>query len=324
MNHEQIKNYYVLEGEFDKFTQTTSYEMSNPGIVLDVSNLDSKCDFLYSSPWNLSFKINYRHSNESDILIIKIHLDFKCYWGNEGMLKNCSISFLLDGKEVSEIGEVIKFMKHDDEQWETTYLKADFALLSKLAFANKIEYRLTGKKGNISEGEFSRSDLFKLKGFYNGLFDSEFMTDELLKQIDYEKNILQEKIKMEKENERTEKENEKRQKLDEAWQSLRFLGKNELLELKQVAQGLTDQEIIDFFKIYKLKRKDPDNGFGLCFFTLLGIGGLNRFYYDNIVLGFLYLFTGGLCGVGTIIDLINNKNIALKANKKIMIQYSQK
>jgi TM2 domain-containing membrane protein YozV len=311
MYHEQIKNYYVLEGEFDKFTQTTSYEMSNPGIVLDVSNFD-----LISS---VILKINYQHSNESDILIIKIHLNFANWHDKNDGLKNCTISFLLDGKEVIEIGEIIKFLNDDDKWWEETYLKADFALLSKLAFANKIEYRITNKKGNISEGEFSRSDLFKLKGFYNGLFDSEFMKDELLKQMDYENNLLQEKIKMQLDNERTYQEREKIQKLDEAWQSLRFLDKNELLELEQVAQILTDQEKIDFFKVYKLKRKDPQTGFFYCLIgALFGISGLNRFYYNNNGLGILYLLTWGFCGVGSIIDLFNNKKIALKANKIIM------
>lgn len=37
---------------------------------------------------------------------------------------------------------------------------------------------------------------------------------------------------------------------------------------------------------------------------LLGINGLHRFYSGRWVSGLIWLFTGGLCGVGQIIDLI--------------------
>ncbi|MCI9449806.1 MAG: TM2 domain-containing protein [Clostridiales bacterium] len=40
----------------------------------------------------------------------------------------------------------------------------------------------------------------------------------------------------------------------------------------------------------------------LCFF--LGILGAHKFYEGKILLGVLYFFTGGLCGIGVIIDFI--------------------
>jgi hypothetical protein len=33
-------------------------------------------------------------------------------------------------------------------------------------------------------------------------------------------------------------------------------------------------------------------------------------------MGILYLFTGGLCAIGTIVDLINNRSLALDYNKQ--------
>ncbi|KAL9652349.1 hypothetical protein ABK040_012005 [Willaertia magna] len=36
----------------------------------------------------------------------------------------------------------------------------------------------------------------------------------------------------------------------------------------------------------------------------LGLCGLHRFYLDSPVLGIIYLFTGGLCGIGQLLDLI--------------------
>jgi hypothetical protein len=35
-------------------------------------------------------------------------------------------------------------------------------------------------------------------------------------------------------------------------------------------------------------------------------------------MGILYVFTFGLCYIGTIIDLINNKKMALEANREVI------
>ena len=112
---------------------------------------------------------------------------------------------LIDDNETIKTGEVIDYKGKQGPLGmvieESTYLASDFAFLSKLAFANKIEYRVNGKRGNVSEGELSKTDLFKLKGFYNGLFDPEFMKDELLAQI--EEDLAAER---KKEEERKQKE----------------------------------------------------------------------------------------------------------------------
>jgi len=42
--------------------------------------------------------------------------------------------------------------------------------------------------------------------------------------------------------------------------------------------------------------------FWLCFF--FGILGIHKFYEGRVLLGILYIFTGGLFGIGVIIDLI--------------------
>lgn len=39
-----------------------------------------------------------------------------------------------------------------------------------------------------------------------------------------------------------------------------------------------------------------------CFF--LGALGIHRFYVGKIGTGILYLFTGGLCGIGALVDFI--------------------
>lgn len=42
--------------------------------------------------------------------------------------------------------------------------------------------------------------------------------------------------------------------------------------------------------------------FFLCLF--LGVFGAHKFYEGKILLGILYIFTGGLCGIGIIVDLV--------------------
>lgn len=42
--------------------------------------------------------------------------------------------------------------------------------------------------------------------------------------------------------------------------------------------------------------------FFLCLF--LGVFGAHKFYEGRILLGILYIFTGGLFGIGVIVDLV--------------------
>ncbi len=42
--------------------------------------------------------------------------------------------------------------------------------------------------------------------------------------------------------------------------------------------------------------------FFLCLF--LGFFGAHKFYEDRVLLGVLYIFTGGLFGIGVIVDLV--------------------
>lgn len=43
----------------------------------------------------------------------------------------------------------------------------------------------------------------------------------------------------------------------------------------------------------------------LCCIGFIGLGGLHKFYEGKIGMGILYILTGGLFLIGTIVDLIN-------------------
>lgn len=108
---------------------------------------------------------------------------------------------------------------------------------------------------------------------------------------------------------------------DQLFYSISNLDGDELLELKQQTQGFSEERLQTFIQLYKSRRKDPQTGMilGIVPFVI-GIHGINRFYYGNIGMGILYLLTFGLCSIGTIIDLINNKKMAWEANREILTE----
>jgi len=92
---------------------------------------------------------------------------------------------------------------------------------------------------------------------------------------------------------------------------------DELAYLQQITSTLSDDKMKLFISVYNGKRKKADIIL-LC--TLLGFvccAGIQRFLLGQIGMGILYLFTGGLCLIGTIVDVINHKQLAFEFNQKM-------
>jgi TM2 domain-containing membrane protein YozV len=88
----------------------------------------------------------------------------------------------------------------------------------------------------------------------------------------------------------------------------------EFAYVSMLINPLTDEQAQQFAVMYRARRKDPQM---ILILTLLGffwIAGIQRFVTGQIGFGLLYLFTGGLCFVGTIIDLVNYRKIAADHN----------
>ena len=88
----------------------------------------------------------------------------------------------------------------------------------------------------------------------------------------------------------------------------------ELIFLNNLTRDLSDEELRQFASIYATRRKPADT---ILICTILGfvvIAGVQRFVMGQIGMGLLYLFTGGLCLVGTIVDLVNYKRLTLEYN----------
>ena len=105
--------------------------------------------------------------------------------------------------------------------------------------------------------------------------------------------------------------------------NLRGVTPEEYHYLEQIMKGMDDQQARTFIMYYGGKRKNPQD---MLLFTLLGfvgIAGVQRFVTEQIGMGLLYFFTAGLCFIGTIVDLINHKNLAEEYNQKVAREWSQ-
>lgn len=92
----------------------------------------------------------------------------------------------------------------------------------------------------------------------------------------------------------------------------------EMASIQQVMKDMSDEDAESFAHIYRARRKDPQTVLILCLAGLFVIPGIQRFYVDQIGMGILYLFTIGLCFIGSIIDLVNYQNLAHEYNSKIV------
>jgi len=94
------------------------------------------------------------------------------------------------------------------------------------------------------------------------------------------------------------------------------LDTSELMYLQSLTQGMEEDQIKQFIVLYQGKRKDPQTLLLLTLVGFLGIAGIQRFVTDQLGMGILYLLTAGFCWIGTIIDVINNKKLALEYNQR--------
>jgi TM2 domain-containing membrane protein YozV len=99
---------------------------------------------------------------------------------------------------------------------------------------------------------------------------------------------------------------------------------DEMYFLKQAVTGLSESQTRNFNMVYAGKRKKEQD---IQLYAILGafliVPGLQRFMLGQVGMGLLYLFTGGLCFIGSIIDLINYKKLTLEYNKKVAFESYQ-
>lgn len=94
----------------------------------------------------------------------------------------------------------------------------------------------------------------------------------------------------------------------------------EMVYIQGVIKDMTDNQAQQFANIYNVRRKDPQTILLVTLLGFLGVAGVQRFLTNHIGMGLLYLFTAGLCWIGTIVDLVNYRRIAYEYNYEVAQQ----
>jgi TM2 domain-containing membrane protein YozV len=98
---------------------------------------------------------------------------------------------------------------------------------------------------------------------------------------------------------------------------LKSITPTEMIQLKNLTANLPEDKLRNFVTVYSSKRREAEL---LLILTCIGfffVAGIQRFLTGHIGMGILYFFTGGLCGIGTIVDIINHKQLADEYNAQM-------
>ncbi len=100
------------------------------------------------------------------------------------------------------------------------------------------------------------------------------------------------------------------------FQYLPDLDGDELAYVNMIVSDMTDTQAQQFAMMYRSRRKDPQMILILTLVGFLGFAGIQRFVLNQIGMGILYFLTGGFCGIGTIVDLVNYRKLSSEYNQQ--------
>ncbi len=104
------------------------------------------------------------------------------------------------------------------------------------------------------------------------------------------------------------------------FQLLPSLEGEEMSYVQSIINDMTDSQAQQFAMAYSARRKDPTTILILALVGFVGFAGLHRFMLNQIGMGILYFLTGGLCVIGTIVDLVNHRKLAFEYNSVVAQQ----
>ncbi len=100
-------------------------------------------------------------------------------------------------------------------------------------------------------------------------------------------------------------------------QLMPYLEGEEMIFVQGIIKDMNDNQALLFANAYSSRRKDPMLILLTACLGFFVIAGIHRFILGQIGMGLLYLFTGGLCVIGTIVDLVNYKKLSFEYNQNI-------
>lgn len=92
---------------------------------------------------------------------------------------------------------------------------------------------------------------------------------------------------------------------------------DEAAYISKVMESMDEKTADRFTRVYRARRKDPQTILLTALVGFFGVAGIHRFIVGQLGMGLLYLFTAGLCFIGTIVDVINYKNLAFEYNRDV-------
>ena len=87
--------------------------------------------------------------------------------------------------------------------------------------------------------------------------------------------------------------------------------------IAQLTTRMSEADVQQFAIAYRTRRKDPHTVLLMAAIGMAGVLGLHRFALGEVGIGLLYLFTGGLLLIGTIIDIVKHKELAFNYNRQV-------
>lgn len=101
---------------------------------------------------------------------------------------------------------------------------------------------------------------------------------------------------------------------DRVFRFLPQIDMEEAMMVDRFTHDLNDNDMQRFAAMYSTRRKDAQMILLMALIGFLGLSGVHRFVMGQIGMGVLYLFTVGLCFIGTIVDLVNHRQLTLEHN----------
>ena len=94
----------------------------------------------------------------------------------------------------------------------------------------------------------------------------------------------------------------------------------ESMFVQNLMKDMDEEKQKTFAVMYQNKRRDTTLILVTTIIGFFGSAGIQRFLTNQIGMGILYFFTGGLCFIGTIVDLVNHKSLAFEYNQKVAFE----
>ncbi len=91
---------------------------------------------------------------------------------------------------------------------------------------------------------------------------------------------------------------------------------DEMMYIQGIIKDMDDEKARMFASAYRARRKEPNLILMTALLGFVGFAGIHRMLINQVGMGILYLFTGGLCLIGTIVDLVNYQRLAFESNQK--------